>query len=362
MDMIKVKPDVLRTSSTKIKNYEEQLNTIFDNINKILNSMENSWSGKAFFAFQMGFIPLSVKMKKVSKHIEGISKNLNMVADGIEDKDNSLARNIGSAFFLDSLMRRSSNENIVVSGNCTGGHATRQFIEPAIKQIQDWKKQGKTNITWFLANSGYTDEQIKQIKETANNLGVHIMPITDKDDLIDYMNSGEDVNGMVIQDRNCNKISDISVFSHGTVNNGGTLALGFEQNSLLDINTQQLKDAEISGNAFSKDFYTWFASCNIGTIRNNTSFAQEWVNKTGGTEEAVAWGRTEYSDINPIIPTWRAEDWVRRNILHKDFDKDGCVNYPVESKKETEFHTYAKWYKYTKSHSPEKIEKGEPRQ
>lgn len=368
---IKVKPEILRTSSDKIKKYGDRLNTLFNSINTTLSGLNSDWNGESYFAFEMEFRPLNAKMNKLSEHIQNISKNLNMVANEFELEDKGLANSIGSAFFLDFLSKRTtSNENIVVSGNHSSGHATRQFIEPAIKQIKDWEKEGKTNITWVLANSGYTEDQLKQIQETANGLGVHLMPITDKQDLFSYINSGEDVNGIVRNDRNYNKISDVSVFSHGIVNDGDTWALGLEQNDDLNITTSQLQNTEININAFSQNPYTWFASCNLGTVRNNTSFAQEWVNKVGGVEEAIAGGRTDYEDINEdsgilgkikYKTVWRGEDLLRRHIQHEEFDANGCLNYPIKSSDSFEG-GYPDWYKYVKGQKPEKIPEGGPRE
>ena len=45
-----------------------------------------------------------------------------------------------------------------------------------------------------------------------------------------------------------------------------------------------------------------FYSCNTGTERNGTSFAQMWSNRTGGTTRAVVDGQTSYRRINR--PPW----------------------------------------------------------
>jgi hypothetical protein len=59
---------------------------------------------------------------------------------------------------------------------------------------------------------------------------------------------------------------------------------------------------------------------------NNTSFAQEWVNKVGGTAKAVVSGKTNYEYIND----GRNEEWYKedrwRRWLGKGYDETGCLN------------------------------------
>ncbi len=230
-------------------------------------------------------------------------------------------------------------ESIVISGNHPEDRSPRDFIEPAIKQIKDWVSAGRTNITWVVANDGYSKDDLELMRlalaKIAEETGVMALlkSIYDKVDLFDYFNNG--------QDRTKFKINEISVFSHGLGDKygkaSGTLALGYngsseeyKGNKKLDISIKDLMNANINKNDFTKNVFTQFYSCNTGTVNEkyNTSFAQEWVNKTGGSAKAVVNGLTTYNYINDgrgII--WDAQDWKRRHD-GENFDINGCKNYP----------------------------------
>lgn len=224
-----------------------------------------------------------------------------------------------------------TNEAIVVSGDHTEGYAIRQFIEPSIKQIYDWKQSGKSNITWIVANEGYKKSDLEK---TGSKLGVKMVFVDNKDQLINYFNSGED--------RQKVKITDVSVFSHGL--RDGTLALGYKENDDLNISIEQLKNSNINSNAFYNT-NTWFASCNTGTQANGTSFAQEWVNKTSGSAMAVVDGKTDYEHINEGRSNkWYSDDRMRR-WLGIGYDEGGSLSYPIPS-------TGINWYKFTSNKLP----------
>lgn len=79
---------------------------------------------------------------------------------------------------------------------------------------------------------------------------------------------------------------------------------------------------------------------------NNTSFAQEWVNKVGGTAKAVVSGKTNYEYINDgRNGEWYKEDRWRR-WFGKGYDEAGCLNYPVPSEG-------VKWYIFRKGSAPQ---------
>ena len=237
-----------------------------------------------------------------------------------------------------------NGEKIVISGNYDhdegSNYAARNFIETAIKQIKDWQLQDDKDITWIVTTSGYSEKDIEGIKEVAEEKHVNLMFIDNADTIIDYMNTGKDSNGNVIENRVISKVSDISIFSHGVKADGGTVALDYHSddklsNKELNIAIKELDESNINKNSFSNT-YTYFGACNAGTVQNNTSFAQEWVKKVGGEAEAICdptpdtdGGQTFYKYINNNRGAiWKGADWFRRHI-GVNFDKEGCANYPV---------------------------------
>ena len=77
------------------------------------------------------------------------------------------------------------------------------------------------------------------------------MFIDNADTIIDYMNTGKDSNGNVIENRVISKVSDISIFSHGLRDDGGTLSLDYHsnvelRNADLNIINKELQDYNIN--------------------------------------------------------------------------------------------------------------------
>ena len=214
-------------------------------------------------------------------------------------------------------------EYVVVSGGeykkDRGGDYNYEFIEPAIKKLQELKdlKDGE-NITWIIANEGWTDSDREKFSEVAENIGVSIKYITDKQELFDYINSKDD------NTRYKDKIKKFVVFSHGLATNGGTISLGYnyssEYNTSLNIDKNDIKKY-LWATAFDNP-NTALYSCNLATAGND-SFAQEWVNKFGGKTWAFV-NRSEYSNINigfhPAI--------VASRKLH-GFSYYGSAHYPT---------------------------------
>ena len=145
-----------------------------------------------------------------------------------------------------------------------------------------------------------------------------IIYIKHKNELIDYINNKDGNN------RWKDRIKKFVVFSHGLPD--GTLALGYnydEQNYnkglnlyLSDITTDKIKTYDAFDNPNSM-----FYSCNTGTGSN--SFAQKWVNITGGKTWAFS-GKTDYSHINDNA-SWT----IRLSRLYYGFSYFGSQNYPI---------------------------------
>ena len=218
-------------------------------------------------------------------------------------------------------------EYIVVSGGAYSENDEwpYEFIEPALKAINDYGALNDgENITWIIADSGWLDSDKKKFQEAIDLFSefhsnkINIKYITDAEQLIDYINYKDGDNRMY------DKIKKFVVFSHGF--ESGTLSLGFNYGNynedlnlyLSDITTDKIKTYDAFENPNSM-----FYSCNTGTGVN--SFAQHWVNITGGKTWAYQ-GKTEYSYINNN-QVWTI---IVSRQLH-GFSYYGSQNYPTAS-------------------------------
>ena len=244
-----------------------------------------------------------------------------------------------------------STETIVVSGSeyqewyqdvpvvgdyLPGGRFKYTFIEPAIKKLIDIRKNNvniNNQITWLISSLGYSKTDIANMEDTAKKLGVKLVWIDNKDQFINYINSGS-VNNKT-ENRDERKISSMTFFSHGL---DGVLALGYNQEDEKDIDIS-LKDlSKIQSDSFTKDISTVFYSCNAGTNINGKSFAQEWVNRTGGTAVGAI-GRTDYV---PTIGDWsKNEKIIKKRRSEKGYMDEGSFEYPGLGNN-------ASWKKFTK--------------
>ena len=139
--------------------------------------------------------------------------------------------------------------------------------------------------------------------------------------MIDYFNN------MKCGDRSSDRITDISIFSHGATD---SIWLGFDYTNhdiKLDFAKSQVKD--IDRNAFDNPFAQFYA-CNTGT--GDYSFAQAWVDNVGGKALAVApkagesKAKTDYTKINEHRPISYA---VSRHF--NGFSLFGSANLPIAS-------------------------------
>ena len=129
-------------------------------------------------------------------------------------------------------------------------------------------------------------------------LDVNLIMFTDTEELIDYINNGSDNN------RAEDRIKRFNVFSHGFAPNGNAGSIEFAHSTGLDsdstkklsLTIDKIKNGKLKEEAFD-DTSSMFYSCNTGTGDEKNSFAQNWVNITGGTTTAAI-GSTYYGNIN----------------------------------------------------------------
>jgi len=216
-------------------------------------------------------------------------------------------------------------ERIVTSGGSDGVEGFKyNFIETAIKQIIEWQTSSSESIAWFIANWNYSSYDLNNFKTVAELYGVSLTLMSDKQQLLDYINK---------EGRANDPITAMSFFAHGTAfdNKGGVpnkdyinkyaIALGYSgdndgkhpHNNTLNIFVNDLKN--IRSSAFASGNFTFFGSCRTGNSFGGVVFAQEWANITGGTVKASTGlnGRTDYINIYPD----------NRNIIMKALNKTG---------------------------------------
>lgn len=210
------------------------------------------------------------------------------------------------------------HEAIVVSGgkygNSKGREKNHEFIETGIKKCRELRKANPSEqVTWLVATAGYSQDDMDNFHEVSSDMGVKLVEIDTKYELINYINR---------DDRGLDSISNISFFSHGSP---GVVALGHGQDDeeLLNFGVDDVSNVRSSafGNNCTSNFYSCFAG-NDGS----SSLASTWVNQAGGTTLACV-GKTNYSAI-----------WEGESILNKvsrqihGFSYYGSENYPVAGK------------------------------
>ena len=249
-----------------------------------------------------------------------------------------------------SFMDFNGHEKIVVSGGRSEDETFYNFIETAIKQINDWDND---DVKWMVSLWNYSASDMVNIARTAKKHNYNLKFITDKQQLFDYINK---------DGREDDLIEEMAFFSHGTVfdevySNPGyegqyAIAMGYSHKSGIphnnNLNIFKTDLCKIDSSAFSKKIYTYFGACRTGNVFNNTmSFAQEWANMTGGLVTAATGknndtGRTNYQYIYSKGSTdnW---GWVNsaldffsgtrsdRSDSRADygFSTSGCLNYPI---------------------------------
>ena len=279
------------------------------------------------------------KQKQIDKAFDSVYNDLDV--NRSKSTNNFNNSDTGSAFAKgsSSISKGMGNpgEMIVISGSeyqkwyqgiplvgdyIPGGRFKYTFIEPAIKQLRELKVNNSDNtITWMVSSTGYSKSDRKNIENTAKKIGVKIVWFDDKDEFINYINTGSiDCS----KSRGDMKISSITTFSHGL---DGILALGYNQDDEDDINIAIDDLFKINKGAFSSDVTTMLYSCNAGTPTKNNgiSFAQAWANATGGTVKGAI-GRTDYV---PTVGDWSLnEKTIEKRRKEKGYMDEGSYQYP----------------------------------
>lgn len=204
------------------------------------------------------------------------------------------------------------------------------FVETSIREIKQIQADNPDeNITWIVADEGYSDKDKEAMDSLANKLEVDVIYIKNTDELIEYVNyktEPDSPRSSMGEEREDDKITKISFFSHGMYD--GTIDLAYKYSDNLKITRSMIKDFDAT--AFDNP-ETFFGSCNAGTNQQseNDAYAQLWVNHIGGTAVAVN-GKTDYSNINVGDKNWRYYLGAVRRKLGL-FNTYGSLNGPTPS-------------------------------
>lgn len=95
MSVIKLTPQELVTSARKYTQGSHEINQILTNLKQEQRTIRDNWSGKGFDSFDNQFIALEPKIREFAELLEDINKQLNNVAEIIEQTDQDIASQIG---------------------------------------------------------------------------------------------------------------------------------------------------------------------------------------------------------------------------------------------------------------------------
>ena len=195
------------------------------------------------------------------------------------------------------------------------------FVEPAIKKIKELKELNDGQwITWIVSSTGYSDEDLQNMNNIAYDIGVGIQFIDSAAELQNYINSQDTQVWNLSENRINDPIKKFVVFSHGVI---GSVELGYKQDNDSQLRLDYNWIQGIFPEAFDSP-NSAFYSCRTGNDEpGGFSFAQYWVNLTGGRTWASV-GRTSY---NPITAD-RTEEEERISRIY-GFNAYGSHYYPT---------------------------------
>jgi len=197
-------------------------------------------------------------------------------------------------------------EKIVISGGIYSEEKREndeyyyEFIDAGLAEINQLNRSSKNeNITWMIADHGWSDLNKSGFQKTADDKGINLVFVSNRQQVVNYLNyqATTNINHHEMRKvRNNDQITHLSVFSHGLAADNGIIALGYDYgagNENLNLTT---KDIHItSKSAFAKNAKTTFYSCNTGTAEKH-SFAELWANRVGGVTIAYK-GTTDYAGV-----------------------------------------------------------------
>jgi hypothetical protein len=239
------------------------------------------------------------------------------------EKREMFARNTDK-WVTDRMNGDARDEKIVVSGGVyklqkkEDGLYYYEFIDTALVKINTYKDDIKKSenknekITWLVFDNGWTEDDKRRLNEVAKEKGVELIIFNNTDTLFTYINE----KFMTKDERGIDKITDMSVFSHGSTKKFGTIMLDYDYvtiESVMKIDNKNIDS--IKGESFAPNSTVYIYACNIGTARENST-AQSLANITNG--KVIAYdGKTDYTNI---YPKWDWEHTDLERIIGKGID------------------------------------------
>lgn len=89
-DRITITPEELRSSSSTFASKAEEVKTILDTLSTEVDNLSESWAGAAQSQFFEAYEEMKETLNQFPNVLEGISKQLKVVADTLEETDASL--------------------------------------------------------------------------------------------------------------------------------------------------------------------------------------------------------------------------------------------------------------------------------
>lgn len=218
------------------------------------------------------------------------------------------------------------------------------FAAQAIRQAKKYTKESSEKTTILLSSAGYTEDQISQIKASADKYGVEVIQISDAKQVVNYVNSHDICAGEVSNTRSADPVTNVDFFSHGLVNK---IELGFELDkpSASSLVFNKAIASNLDPSAFSCDAVVTSFACRTGQGNEkigelalpwenfdlDNSLAQNIANSGQVTVKAYI-SRTDYSG------TFGSSD--DRNLLKNGFGGYWPGDYSFTQEKLNAFKNY----------------------
>ena len=206
------------------------------------------------------------------------------------------------------------NKKVVVTGGADVHNIYEMnFVNASKIQLEKYLKRAGSleEISWLIFGLGYSQEQKQEIAKWANNRGVSFKFLDTAEQLVNELNSSS---------RSNDKLTEVSMFSHGTASN---VSFGFglhgDRNSTNYSNKDNLTEATLNktpllSSAFAKGGRIDLYSCNSGTplkyeetefktekeLRYTTRHAPSLVTLMGRQSKTIVRGFVGRSDYTPV--------------------------------------------------------------
>jgi hypothetical protein len=145
-------------------------------------------------------------------------------------------------------------EYIVVAGTQYDNKKANKlmFLSQSIRELKILAEKGDPNArrTWVIFKDGYPENVLKVLQEEAKSYGANIILVSNTQDLIGYINSG--------QDRNQTKVARLSLYAHGLP---GQIAFGYNMPNGSSMALTKQDVPQINKAAFAENGHIASQAC-----------------------------------------------------------------------------------------------------